>query len=85
MPREKGRPWCEDGAVPAPSSDIGRPHPAAAGLIALGGYAVTGAVLALVAHTLGAPSLVVAVACLVGCVLGYLASRSLLRRLYVPR
>lgn len=69
----------------APSNDVRDVPPWLAGAIAIAGNALGAALLVLVPYRLGAPTWVLIPFYLAGAVLGYLASRTILRWLYTPR
>ena len=69
----------------APSNDVRDVPPLLAGVIAMSGHSLGAALLVFVPYRLGAPVWVLIPFFVAGAVLGYLASRTILRRLYAPR
>ncbi|WP_408896448.1 hypothetical protein ACJ5H2_16180 [Nocardioides sp. R1-1] len=69
----------------SPTTDVRDVPPWLAGLVAMTGPGLGGAVLTAVPYALDAPVWVVVVLSLAGWALGYLGSRTLLRWMYTPR
>ena len=69
----------------SPSSDVRAVPPWLAGLIAMAGWPLGVALLTAVPSALDAPGWAVVGCAVVGAVLGFRASRAVLRRLYTPR
>lgn len=69
----------------SPSNDIRNVPPLLAGVIAMSGCGLGDTLLTFVPYRLGAPLWVLIPSYVAGAVLGYLASRTILRWLYTPR
>lgn len=69
----------------SPGTDVRDVPPWLAGAIAMSGPPIGAVVLTVVPYRLGAPLWVLVPLFVIGSVLGYLASRAVLRWLYTPR